>query len=111
MADNRQETSPRLSSMSLGVLIEGSYWRYARELAIVHRGQRFTFAELGQRVHRLANSFLSFDLVPGDRVIIFLDNSPEFLETEQALFTTGLVRVALNTRLNPREVVQIANDC
>src|SRR5215213_8047666 len=111
MADNRQETSPRLSSMSLGVLIEGSYWRYARELAIVHRGQRFTFAELGQRVHRLANSFLSFDLVPGDRVIIFLDNSPEFLETEQALFTTGLVRVALNTRLNPREVAQIANDC
>ncbi len=97
--------------MSLGVLIEGSYRRYARRPAIVHRGQRVTFAELGQRVHRLANAFLSFGLVPGDRVIIFLDNSPEFLETEQALFTTGLVRVALNTRLNPREVVQIANDC
>jgi acyl-CoA synthetase (AMP-forming)/AMP-acid ligase II len=97
--------------MSLGVLIEGSYWRYARRPAIVHRGQRVTFAELGQRVHRLANAFLSFGLVPEDRIIIFLDNSPEFLETEQALFTTGLVRVALNTRLNPREVVQIANDC
>ena len=97
--------------MSLGALIEGSYRRYARRPAIVHRGQRVTFAELGQRVYRLANAFLSFGLVPGDRVIIFLDNSPEFLETEQALFTTGLVRVALNTRLNPREVAQIANDC
>ena len=97
--------------MTLATLIEGSYWRYAKRPAIVHGGQQVTFAELGQRVHRLANAFLSFGLTPGDRVIIFLDNSPEFLETEQALFTTGLVRVALNTRLNPREVVQIANDC
>jgi long-chain acyl-CoA synthetase len=111
MVDNRLGALPRLSSMSLAVVIEGSYWRYARRPAIVERGQRITFAELGQRVHRLANAFLSFGLAPGDRVIVFLDNSPEFLETEQALFTTGLVRVALNTRLNPREVVQIANDC
>jgi long-chain acyl-CoA synthetase len=111
MEDSPQATSLGLSSMTLAVLIEGSYWRYARRSAIVHREQRITFAELGKRVHRLANAFLSFGLVPGDRVIIFLDNSPEFLETEQALFTSGLVRVALNSRLNPREVVQIANDC
>jgi long-chain acyl-CoA synthetase len=111
MVDSPGATSLGLSSMTLAVLIEESYWRYATRPAIIHRGQRTTFAELGKRVHRLARVFLSFGLVPGDRVIIFLDNSPEFLETEQALFTSGLVRVALNTRLSSREVVQIANDC
>jgi long-chain acyl-CoA synthetase len=111
MVDSPRATSLGLSSMTLAVMIEESYWRYAPRPAIIHRGQRTTFAELGKRVHRLASVFLSFGLVPGDRVIIFLDNSPEFLETEQALFTSGLVRVALNTRLSSREVVQIANDC
>ncbi|CAA9291951.1 MAG: hypothetical protein AVDCRST_MAG93-3968, partial [uncultured Chloroflexia bacterium] len=111
MTDNLRDTSLERSSMSLGALIEGSYWRYANRPAIVHRGLRITFAELGQKVHRLANAFISFGLEPGDRVIIFLDNSPAFLETEQALFTTGLGRVALNTRLTLREVAQIANDC
>lgn len=111
MADIGQADYLRYPSTSLAVLVEESYRRYASRPAIVHEGRRITYAELGQRVYRLVNSFLSFGLAPGDRVIIFLDNSPEFLETEQALFTTGLVRVALNTRLNPREVVRIANDC
>jgi long-chain acyl-CoA synthetase len=111
MAEVHSSDSLGHPSMSLAIIVEGSYWRYADNPAIIHHGRRTTYAELGQRVHKLSHAFLSFGLEPGDRVVIFLDNSPEFLETEQALFITGLVRVAINTRLNPREVVQIVNDC
>ena len=95
----------------MAVVLENVYLRHSNKTAIIHGERCITYAELEQRVHGLASSFLSLGLTPGDRVIVLLENSPEFLETEQALFITGLVRVAVNTRLNPREVAQIANDC
>lgn len=95
----------------MAVVLENVYLRHSNKTAIIHGERCITYAELEQRVHGLARSFLSLGLTPGDRVIVLLENSPEFLETEQALFITGLVRVAVNTRLNPREVAQIANDC
>lgn len=96
---------------SLAVVFENAYRWHANDIAIVNGGRQTTYAELGRRVRGLAEALLSFGLVPGDRVIILLGNSREFLETEQALFITGLVRVALNTRLHSREVAGIANDC
>jgi long-chain acyl-CoA synthetase len=96
---------------SMAVVLESVYRRQAQKTAIVRDGRRTTYAELASRVRGLAHAFLSLGLSPGDRIVILLDNSPEFLEVEQAIFTAGFVRVALNTRLNPREVVAIANDC
>ena len=110
VADGRSTAAGHLLP-SMAVVLEEAYRRHANKAAIVHDGRLITYAELERRVRGLASSFLSLGLAQGDRVIILLDNTPEFLETEQALFTTGLVRVAVNTRLNPREVVEIANDC
>ncbi len=61
-------------------------------------------------MHRVANALLSTGLAPGDRVVLLLGNTPEFVEVEQALLLSGLVRVALSPRLHVRYVVQIVRD-
>ncbi|GAA2756454.1 class I adenylate-forming enzyme family protein [Actinopolymorpha rutila] len=96
---------------TLADLTRRAHVRYAHHPA-VHDGQRrLTFAELGAMARRTANRLLVAGLRPGDRVVLALDNRPEVLAVEHALFLTGMVRVALSSRLHGREVAGIAADC
>jgi acyl-CoA synthetase (AMP-forming)/AMP-acid ligase II len=74
--------------------------------------QRLTFARLGERVVRLANALRhGLGLQPGDRVLDLQTNTTTYLETDLAIRSAGLVRVALNHRLHPSDWQRIADDC
>lgn len=96
---------------SMGAILARSYKRYAARPAILGDGWEASFAHLERRVYRLANALVSLGIEQGDRVVIWLENTPEFLEIEQAIFVSGYVRTALSPRLHVREVVDIINDC
>ena len=82
--------------------------RYYPDLPAVIFGDRVTtFRELESRSNRLANALLGLGLRKGDRVAFQMNNRPAIVELEVALYKAGLVRVPLNARLAPAEVVDV----
>jgi acyl-CoA synthetase (AMP-forming)/AMP-acid ligase II len=70
-----------------------------------------TFAMLGERVRRLAGSMrATAGLARGDRVVLWMENRPEFLELLFACWTAGLCAVPVNAKLHPRELAHIVGD-
>lgn len=97
--------------MDIGRLVARSARRYAGRVALDGPQGRQTFAELGERVARLARGLRSLGLQPGDRVLDLQSNQNTYVETDLGIASAGLVRVALNYRLHPTDWARIADDC
>jgi acyl-CoA synthetase (AMP-forming)/AMP-acid ligase II len=96
--------------MDVGTLVTRAARRFADRIAVDGPGGSLTFAELGDRVLRLANALLTQGLRPGDRVLDLQSNSNAWLESDLAIRSAGLVRVALNYRLHTDDWERIATD-
>ena len=71
-----------------------------------------SFSDFSARIRQLAGGLASLDgIVKGDRVVICMENSPEFLDLLFACWTAGLCAVPVNAKLHAKEVVHILNDC
>lgn len=101
----------RLPRATIADLYERAYRQYATRVAVRTDDYELTYAELGERVHRILGGLRGIGMEQGDRAVLLLDNCPEFFEIEQALFVGGFVRTALSVRLHLREVVHILGDC
>lgn len=73
-------------------------------IATVDGARSHTFAELGERVARLAGGLRGLGVVPGDRVAHLGPNSDRFLQWYLALAWLGAVAVPVNTRWTPTEI-------
>jgi fatty-acyl-CoA synthase len=69
-----------------------------KKLAIAYDDRRTTWAELRDRVDRLANHFLATGVGPGSSVTIMLPNRPEFIETNAAAMRVGATVSFVNPR-------------
>jgi long-chain acyl-CoA synthetase len=96
---------------SMGTMLARSYENHASSAALVGPEGVTTYSQLQQRVHQVGNALAGQGMRPGDRVAIWLDNCPQFLEIEQACFSFGFVRTALGSRLHLDEVTDIVRDC
>src|SRR5512147_540484 len=77
---------------------------YANKTGVVSGDLRFTYAEFGERVERLAFGLLSEGVVPGDRVAFLSFNTHQLLE---GYFGAPLIRaivMPLNVRLSAAEL-------
>src|SRR5438552_18619439 len=77
---------------------------HASRTAAVYGRRRFTYAELGARVRRLATALRRAALRDGDRVAFLAPDVPALLEAHFGVALAGGVLVAINTRLNADEV-------
>lgn len=78
---------------------------------ISHAGKTMSFGELAHRVHGLAGGLSKkIGLRRGDRVVLYMENRPEFLELLFASWVAGLCPVPINSKLHPRELIPIALD-
>ncbi|NBE50028.1 class I adenylate-forming enzyme family protein [Streptomyces boluensis] len=96
--------------MDVGSLVTRAARRFADRTAVDGPQGTLTFADLGDRVLRLANGLLALGLEPGDRVLDLQGNSNTYVETDLAIRAAGLVRVALNHRLHVADWERIAAD-
>jgi acyl-CoA synthetase (AMP-forming)/AMP-acid ligase II len=96
--------------MDVCTLVTRAAHRFADRIAVDGPGGALTFAELGDRVVRLANALLASGLRPGDRVLDLQTNSNTYLESDLAIRSAGLVRVALNHRLHTTDWERITSD-
>ena len=74
------------------------------------RGE-ITFAELELQAARLAAAFARSGAKAGDRAAVILPNSIPFIVAETAILRSGLVKVPLNIRFHPKEVLYSLQDC
>ena len=96
--------------MDVGTLVARAATRFQDRVAVECGDQQRTFGELGDRVTRLASGLLALGLEPGDRVLDLQENSITYVESDLAIRSAGLVRVALNHRLHPTDWERIAAD-
>ena len=76
----------------------------AEATAVEDGSKRLTYAELLERVDRLASVFLARGVAPGDRIAILSHNRAEYLEVELAAAGIGAIVACLNWRLAPDEL-------
>ena len=74
------------------------------------RGE-ISFAELELQAARLAAAFARSGAKPGDRAAVILANCIPFIVAETAILRSGLVKVPLNIRFHPKEVLYSLGDC
>jgi fatty-acyl-CoA synthase len=79
-------------------------------VAVIHAGDRLTYAQVHDRVTRLAHGLRGLGVGRGDRVAYLGPNHPAFLETLFAVGTLGAIGVPLNTRLAAPELARHLTD-
>jgi acyl-CoA synthetase (AMP-forming)/AMP-acid ligase II len=79
-------------------------------LAAVDGDARFTYAELDQRVNRLANAFAATGVGTGDRIVWLGQNSVRLLECLLAAAKLGAYFCAANWRQSAEEVAFVLDD-
>src|SRR5215470_9850665 len=74
--------------------------------AVIHGDDRLSYAQMHDRVTRLAHGLRGLGVRRGDRVAYLGPNHPAFLETLFAVGTLGAILVPLNTRLAAPELAR-----
>jgi fatty-acyl-CoA synthase len=77
---------------------------HPERIAVVDGDCRWTYAELRERVNRVASALRREGLERHDRVAALCPNVPTLLELHHAVPAAGGVLVAINTRLAPDEI-------
>ena len=70
---------------------------YPDKIALIYQKQRVTYKEIHDKVNALAHQLIEFGVQPGDRVLLFLENSPEYVISYYGILKAGAVTVPVNT--------------
>jgi 2,3-dihydroxybenzoate-AMP ligase len=77
----------------LGDIVEGGAERFGKCEALVSDTQRLSYGELKRRADRLALHLLRLGLRPRDRIVVHLNNTPEFVHLYYACAKIGVLPV------------------
>jgi len=79
--------------------------KYAIKTGIVFEGREISFHEIREQVIKLANGLSGCGVSKGDKVAIYLPNSPEYIYSYLACFHLGAVGVPLDFMLKDDELI------
>jgi len=84
--------------------------RVPDKLALVAGAQRLTYSELHHQVRALAHVLREDGVLPGDRVMLVLENTPEFAAAVHAVLAAGAVAVPISPQTKKDKLAFIASD-
>src|ERR1700712_535128 len=79
--------------------------------AIRYKGETTTWAQLHERVERLAAALHARGVGEGDRLALVMTNCREYVESVLAVNRLGAIAVPVNFRLVADEIAWILGDC
>ena len=97
--------------MQLESFLEESARRFPGKTALVFDRQRIKYCEIETRCNRLAHAMVERGLRPGDRVAIWLENSPEVVIALFAALKAGAVFLVLNSTTKAEKIEYVLNNC
>jgi long-chain acyl-CoA synthetase len=90
--------------------LEESARKYPENPCTIFKGAKISFKEMNDITDRLAAGLASIGVKKGDRVGLFMPNTPQFVMAYFAVLKIGGIVVATNPMYSPREIVHQAND-
>lgn len=92
----------------LGDVLSQTAARVPGKEALVFGDERVTWAEVEQRVNRLAKAFLEMGVALGDRIGVIALPRPEYLYVYLAAARIGAIMVGFNIQYTPTELTQLS---
>lgn len=90
------------------LLLSGPRYNPDQEIVYANRS-KYTYTDLVERIHRLANALTDAGVKPGDTVAVMDWDTPRYLECFFAIPMIGAVLHTINVRLSPDQVVYTMN--
>jgi len=90
--------------------LEEAARKYPESPCTIFHGARISYREMDAITNRLAAGLVELGVKKGDRVGIFMPNTPQFVMAYFAILKAGAVVAATNPLYSPREIVHQAND-
>lgn len=90
-----------------GILLNKLSEDYGEKVAVVYKNEKITYETLNKRANRLANGLIDAGLQKGDKVGVFLGNTPEFMVAYFAIQKAGGVAVPFDIRVSYAEMKNI----
>ena len=97
-------------STTLQACLEETSIRYPDHVAIVFMGKKITYLRLRNLVNRFAASLQRLGISRGDKVALFLPNSPQFVIAYYGALKAGAVVVPANPLYTERELLHLLKD-
>lgn len=94
----------------LFALLEETARKYPETPCTIFKGAKISFREMNQITDRLATGLTEVGVKKGDRVGIFMPNTPQFVIAYFAVLKVGGVVVAINPLYSAREIEYQVND-
>lgn len=91
-------------------MLEEAAQKYPNAPCTIFKGAKITFREMNELTDRLAAGLAELGVKKGDRVGIFMPNTPQFVLAYFAILKAGGVVVATNPLYTPREIEYQVND-
>ena len=82
---------------TIGDLVQRKAKKNKDRTCLLWKDQKITYEELDLHSNRMANGLKKFGVQKGDKVCIFMDNSPEYMYLWIALAKIGAIEVPINT--------------
>ncbi len=91
-------------------LVETSARRYPERTAMIFYGARMTFSRYWDEVQALAGALAGLGIAKGDRVALYLQNTPHFAVAFMGILRANAVVVPLNPMLTAEEAAGLLED-
>jgi fatty-acyl-CoA synthase len=75
-----------------------------REALVYAGGPRYTFGELEREARTIARGLMAIGIQPGERVVVWATNVPEWVVLQFAIAKIGAILVTANTSLRAKEI-------
>jgi len=96
--------------MNLARIVDRNAKRIPDWLAVISEDAELTWQEFFRKVNRMGNSLRRIGVCQGDRVAMYLPNSPEYLVTYFAIAKVGAIAVPFNIMYKSQEIDYIINN-
>ncbi len=90
--------------------LEQAAQKYPETPCTIFKGAKITYREMNELTDRLAAGLADLGVKKGDRVGIFMPNTPQFVMAYFAILKVGGVVVATNPLYKEREIIHQVND-
>lgn len=85
--------------------LEHSVATYPDNIALSYLGNEISYAQLDILVNKAANALLKLGVQPGDRVALYLANTPQFIISLYGILKIGAIGVPINPLYKDEEVL------
>jgi len=91
--------------MNIRKILEETSKKFDKKPALIFEGKEVSFGEVHQQVLKLANALSGQGVAKGDKVAIYLPNSPQYAYSYLACFYLGAVGIPLDYMLKNDELI------